>query len=468
MQYSIVNKSRLHVNLRIDAEFYSPEFLKLEKTLNSHNTERFFTYSAFVKKGIFDLSPDFYRAQGVPLIRTSEIKDPQIDFSSTVFLDENTQNLNRKTELSPGDIVFTKIGAYIGDVAMLPQKYGRYNFSQNVTGVKLRKGINTPGFLLAYLLSKYGNGQIKRIIMLSGQGKLELEDVKNIRVVLLGEKLQQLAHMIVLQAETQKEKSINIYKDAEQVILSELGFLDWKPKHRLSFFKKFSDTNTAGRIDAEYFQPMYDDILDAVKKYGNGFDLVGNLFKQNRSGFKNKPDELYRYVEISSVNTSSGEIDPLLLLGNELPVNAKIKLNSGDLIISKVRTYRGAVAIVQNDRFVGSGAFTVLRESEKINKETAYVFFKSAPILRLSLKYNSGTSYPVIDDKDILNLPFPVMREKAQKDIKQKITEMYETKALSKRLLDIAKLGVEMAIEKSEKDAQNWIDAELKKLRIKL
>ena len=30
--------------------------------------------------------------------------------------------------------------------------------------------------------------------------------------------------------------------------------------------------------------------------------------------------------------------------------------------------------------------------------------------------------------------------------------------------LDIAKRGVEMAIEKSEKDAQEWIEAELKKI----
>ncbi|MBU1152487.1 restriction endonuclease subunit S [bacterium] len=264
MQYSIVNKSRLHGNLRIDAEFYSPDFLQLEKTLNSHQTKIFSMYSLFIKKGIFDLSPDFYRDQGIPLIRTSEIKDPQIDFSSTVFLDEKTQALNRKTELMPGDIVFTKIGAYIGDVAMLPKKYDRYNFSQNVTGVKLKKDMIMPGFLLAYLLSKYGKGQIKRIIMLSGQGKLELEDIKNIKVVLLDEKIKALTHKIVLQVELLREKSVNIYREAEQILLSELGLLNWKPKHQLSFVKNFSNTQSADRIDAEYFQPMYEEILSSV------------------------------------------------------------------------------------------------------------------------------------------------------------------------------------------------------------
>ena len=40
---------------------------------------------------------------------------------------------------------------------------------------------------------------------------------------------------------------------------------------------------------------------------------------------------------------------------------------------------------------------------------------------------------------------------------------MYTAKELSKRLLDIAKRGVEMAIEKNEKHAQDWITTEVRK-----
>ncbi len=48
--------------------------------------------------------------------------------------------------------------------------------------------------------------------------------------------------------------------------------------------------------------------------------------------------------------------------------------------------------------------------------------------------------------------------------IEKKMLDALKAKALSKRLLDIARRGVEMAIEKSEKDAQNWLEAELKKI----
>ncbi len=43
---------------------------------------------------------------------------------------------------------------------------------------------------------------------------------------------------------------------------------------------------------------------------------------------------------------------------------------------------------------------------------------------------------------------------------------MYETKKLSKSLLEIAKRSVEMAIEKDEQEAKKWIDNEMKKLGV--
>lgn len=80
---------------------------------------------------------------------------------------------------------------------------------------------------------------------------------------------------------------------------------------------------------------------------------------------------------------------------------------------------------------------------------------------------NAGTSYPVIDDNDILNLPFPIIPRDIQDEMQGKITGMYSAKVLSKHLLCIAKRGVEMATEQNEKDALRWIETELKKLKIR-
>jgi hypothetical protein len=105
----------------------------------------------------------------------------------------------------------------------------------------------------------------------------------------------------------------------------------------------------------------------------------------------------------------------------------------------------------------------VLQPSGNINKETLITLLKTKPYLQLSLKFNTGTSYPTITDNDILTLPIPLIPNDIQLEIKQKILEMHRVKSASKRLLDIAKHGVEMAIEKNEEEALKWIENEVTK-----
>jgi hypothetical protein len=62
----------------------------------------------------------------------------------------------------------------------------------------------------------------------------------------------------------------------------------------------------------------------------------------------------------------------------------------------------------------------------------------------------------------------PLLKDEVIEKIEMQYIEPQKAKNLSKRLLDIAKSGVVMAIEKSEKDAQGWIDVELKKLNVRL
>ena len=70
-----------------------------------------------------------------------------------------------------------------------------------------------------------------------------------------------------LQSKHLTELSKTRYLDAQTLLLAELGLADWQPKHQLTFVKNFSDTEHAERVDAEYFQPKYDKIVNAIKNY---------------------------------------------------------------------------------------------------------------------------------------------------------------------------------------------------------
>jgi hypothetical protein len=66
MQYSIVNLKTVKENsdFRIDAEYFEPSYQKLEKFLSSKETKDLNDYSVFIKKGIFDISPNNYVEEG--------------------------------------------------------------------------------------------------------------------------------------------------------------------------------------------------------------------------------------------------------------------------------------------------------------------------------------------------------------------------------------------------------------------
>ena len=461
MILSTVNLSEIYRHLRIDAEFYKPEYLHIAALLESKtNIFPLRKYCNYIKKGIFDISPELYVDNGIPLIRTSEIKDPLITFSTTVFLQSRTHQENLKTEIKPDDIVVTKIGAYIGDVALLPKKYSLYNFSQNVTGLSIKKKSINSKYLFSFLYSKFGRSQLTRIIMLSGQGKIELDDIRDISIYQATNFFQSKVAKVIEISQQSISKSEAKFTEAQNILLSELCLTNWQPKHQLSFVRNFSEAKEAGRMDAEYFQPKYSELEASIKNYYGGYSFIKDEFKQRKNSFKINEEKTYQYVEIGSVNISNGEITPDEVTGKDLPANAKRIIKKGDIIISKVRTYRGAITIVEDNGYVASGAFTILTEKGKINKETLLSFLHSKPILAWSLQPNTGTSYPVITDDDILNMPVPILPPAIQDEIRQKITESFSLRRQSKHLLECAKRAVELAIEQDEQTAIDWLERE--------
>ena len=61
-----------------------------------------------------------------------------------------------------------------------------------------------------------------------------------------------------------KKRSEQLYSLSQTLLLSELGLTDWQPQHRLTFVKNYSDTKHVERVDAEYYQPKYEEIDEVL------------------------------------------------------------------------------------------------------------------------------------------------------------------------------------------------------------
>ena len=434
---------------RWDSEYYRKCFLQIDSLLKNKQSLTLKEYCFFIKKGIFDLSPNNYQGDGIPFIRTSEIKNPQIDFSSTVFLSENIHSANIKTELKPGDLVFTKIGAYIGDVAMLPNEYPKYNFSQNVAGLRVKNKINGP-YLLAFFLSKIGREQILRSLMLSGQGKLELEDIRNYTIPTVTEIFKTKISQLFSDSEKLKSESKQLYTAAEDQLLSELGLKDWQPKNENINVKTLKESFlSSGRLDAEYYQSKYDEMYKHLAQYE--CDTINNIVKIKKSvepGSDAYQDNGIPFVRVSDVN-KFGISEPNIFLSPDEFDLSELRPKKDTILLSKDGSVGIAYKVEKDMDCITSGALLHLTVfNQDYNPDYLTLVLNSIIVKMQAERDANGAIIQHWKPSEIEQVIIPKLPKPIQNAISAKIQESFALKAESKRLLEEAKMMVEREIEK--------------------
>ena len=457
MKYSIVDYQSIvdaSHSLRFDAEFFLPHYLQIQRRLEEIGSRKLSDFQTNIRHPK-EIKRN-YVDDGVLFLRAQNVRPLSIDLTSNpVYVTEEDAERLKENTIHHKDILITRSGANAGQCAIYLED--SHAISSSHTFI-LKSGNLNPFFLTVFLNSKYGKTLIERGKYGSSQPEIAPPFLYQI-LVPNWEHLQTEIEKIYLRSKELTELSKTRYAETQALLLSELGLVNWQPKHTLAFATDYASMQRAGRIDADYFQPKYNEIEKGIENYSAKSIKIRDEFKQNKSTFEIDPEKLYRYVEIGSVNVATGEIVAEEVLGKDLPANAKRVLKKGDIIISKVRTYRGAITIVQENGYVGSGAFCVLSENGRVNKETLLACLRSKLFLTWSWKPNTGTSYPTLDAHDILDFPILIPPKEKQAEIQQKVDESFNLRKHAKDLLECAIRAIEIAIEQNEQAAIDWLNS---------
>ena len=459
--------------LRIDAEHYKAEYSKIKQLL--------------IKKGCIELKKlidrpvmtghtpsmknESYYGGNVNFIKTDNLREHYIEGQSTDRLSAKGNSVIKRSSLKDGDVIVTIIGAtfqIVGRACLIKDKDLPANINQNIALIRVSEKIS-PELLTVYLNSYYGRNYLWYLSRQTEQVNLNCREIEKILIPVFSKRLQSLIDSLHKQAYALYQKADLLFQDAEEIVLSELNLLNWKPKHCLSFVKSYSDTQTALRIDAEYFQPKYEELMQKLNRYTNGIDTISNIVKIKNKNFTPKSDATYKYIELANI-ASNGKISGFFeSLGKELPTRARRKVNVGDVIVSSIEGSLSCIALIAEalDSALCSTGFYVIN-SNVINSETLLVLLKSK-VGQLQLKKGcSGTILTAINNDEFSKIVIPKIPENIQDKIKLQISDMYKAKTISNNLLNIARKSVELAIEKSEKDAEVWIRKEVDKLGVRL
>lgn len=470
MQISKQKYKTLVSDMRLDAEAYMPIYIEIEKILKCKKYTTLGEEVKSYKKGIFDINAECYcdanSPNAVPFVRILNLKNMVIDTTDIAYIPFNEHKKNINTSLLKNDLILSKTAIPACSLVTVRE----CNTSQDTIAVKLKSNssLKSP-FLVVFLNSCYGKNQMKRWFTGNIQMHLNLTDSKTIIIPILIEVFQSFITKIFEESLTLINKSNLLYTESKNILLSELGLMNWLPKNKLYSIKKYSEVENSSRIDAEYFQPKYDKIIDKIKNYSGGWNTFKSIVNTNDKNVVPKDNIEYGYIELSNIS-NNGEITEYTKdLGKHLPTRARRIVKTNDVILSSIEGSLGSIALITkqyNNCFCSNGFYVI--NSEYYNSETLLCLMKSA-IGQLQLKKGcSGTILTAISKEELNKIILPKIKIETQNIIKEKIQLMYKLKENSKQLLEIAKKGVEIAIEQNEDIATSWINEQLSKIEVEL
>lgn len=451
LEISILPLSKVLIEnskIRIDSGFFTKAALEAEALVEAMPNEQLGNLAATFRKGIFDIKADSYvePGEGVPFIRITDIKTGMIQKEKTAWIDHAAHATEAKTALKRGDLVLSKTAYPAAALVSLPD----CNVSQDTIAMRMTAAAKQsfrPGYVAAFLNSSFGLAQMARRFQGNVQQHLSLEDGKSVRVPLFGIQFQDKVQSLVFGTENEQASVIQAMQSAEAALLDALGLADWTPPEPLTYAAKASDAFAAGRLDARFFAPRIQALLDTLSSDGR---TISSVAKPRRERFRPEQHVMFDYIEISDMD-GAGATASTRLLAAEAPSRATWHVRPGDIITSSVRPIRRLSAQIMPEQagFVCSSGFVVVNPQD-IAPEVLLTYLRLPVICELLDLYASASMYPAITDSDIFNLPMPELPDAVATQIVAHVQSARAAKAGAAALLDAAKRAVEIAIEDSE------------------
>ncbi|WP_267349859.1 restriction endonuclease subunit S [Gilliamella sp. B3804] len=443
-------------SIRIDSEYFKKEFIDIENYFIKNN----FSYLhelANISDGDHAKFPENQK-QEVRYLQAKDIKNSFIEDKTPIFVSRDYFLKNKRSHISSENILLSIMGN-VGDIALTPLNFEPCMANRAIAILKNIKNVDVY-FLFSFLNSEIAKIQIEQQKNGGVQERLNLELLSKIKIPLLSNSFQKNIGGIVKKSNRLRKNFITFYFNAEKILLDDLDFskLSFIKKNNVKFLKE--SFLTTGRLDAEYYQPKYDEYLNLLKNYHNGFKKLTDLCELKNDNYLPNDETQYRYIELSNIGNNGEVTGCTVNFGKELPSRARRIVKEGDVLISSIEGSLSSCALVtkEYDGVICSTGFYVVN-SKKINSETLLILFKSELMQNLLKQGCSGTILTAINNDEFKNLLLPVIDDNTQQTIASLIQQSSKLKKQSEQLLEVAKKAVEIAIEQNEATAIDYINS---------
>jgi hypothetical protein len=444
---------------RIDSEYYQPKYIALGELYKRGRWLPIRKYLALCEYGIsIERNED---GNGYKIFRMDDLKNGfAFDYEMKYApIDETTF---QKFRLEYNDILFNRVNSeeFVGRTGIY-KLTGDYVFASYLVRLRTNRAMS-PDALNLFLNSKYGVLSIRRLSRRAvNQANVNAQELQSILMPCFSQVFQDLLTQFSERSWQLYSEAERLYAQAEQLLLSELGLQDWKPQHTLTYVRNYSQVARARRMDAEHFQPKYDELRAHIRNYPHGYLKITDIatISDETIDPRAHPEDDYRYIELADINQVIGTIESANeIKGKDAPSRARMLLRSGDVIASTIEGSLDKVALVTEEYrgAIGSTGFFVLRP-RTVASGYLLALTKSLVVREQMRCQSSGTILTAVPAKSLANIIVPNIPPEKRDGIAALVQQSHAARREAKALLEKAKRAVEIAIEENEERAMEFI-----------
>ncbi len=456
LSISEVSLSKVQQNNRLDAEYYQPEYLLFDKKLDVVGYELIESF-ATITDGIHT-SIDFNENSRVNLISAMSPKDNYFDISKNKTISEKQNASNPRTQLRKDDVIISTVGT-IGNCAVVDETILPSNSDRHVGIVRVKDNY-LPHFISTFLLSKYGRFQTLRESTGNVQLNLFIEKIRKIKILKASVRFQISIAKTVQDALIKRQSAENLHKQAEQLLLTELGLADYIPNEANTSIRDLFECLQDDRFDAEYWMPKYDEMQKRVAKVPQS--KLGQIVSHKKGvevGSEAYQEEGENFIRVSDFSIYGIE-GVEKKISNELYDNLKknYQPKKGEVLFTKDGTIGLSYALDEDIKGILSGAFLRLQPKTNINIHYLALVLNSLYCKYQIERMSGGAIIAHLKPESAMQINIPILSPDRQAELGNMVIQSLQKRNEAKHLLEKAKRAVEIFIEQDEEKALEYLE----------
>ena len=160
------------------------------------------------------------------------------------------------------------------------------------------------------------------------------------------------------------------------------------------------------------FNDYQDTSLGPLPKGWNLRTLNSVVEKTEKRDPRKTPDELFRYIDVSSVSNKAYRVIGWKdIVGRDAPSRARKVVRSKDTIFATVRPYLKNIARIPeylDDEICSTGYCVIRANQQMLDPDYLYFVALSDAFVESIVSQQRGSSYPAVSDKVVLDTPIPL------------------------------------------------------------